>query len=66
MKFWAWDEKNLLSIAHAIRAAVAATASVIIAWFVQMPEAYWAAIASTARTGWLRITISKEGATVSS
>jgi uncharacterized membrane protein YccC len=46
MKFWAWDEKNLPSITHAIRTAVAATASVIIARFVQMPEAYWAAIAT--------------------
>jgi len=31
MKLWAWDEKNLRSIAHAIRTAVAATASVLIA-----------------------------------
>jgi hypothetical protein len=43
MKLWAWDEKNLPSIAHAIRTAVAATASVIIARLVQMPEAYWVA-----------------------
>jgi len=46
MKFWAWDKKNLPSITHAIRTAVAATASVIIARLVQMPEAYWAAIAT--------------------
>ena len=46
MKSWAWDKKNLPSIIHAIRAAVAATASVIIARLVQMPEAYWAAIAT--------------------
>ncbi len=46
MKLWAWDQKNLPSIAHAIRTAVAATASVIIARLVQMPEAYWAAIAT--------------------
>ena len=46
MKLWAWDEKYLPSIAHAIRTAVAATASVIIARLVQMPEAYWAAIAT--------------------
>src|ERR1700730_16472150 len=45
MKLWAWDEKNLPSITHAIRTAVAATVSVIIARLVQMPEAYWAAIA---------------------
>jgi uncharacterized membrane protein YccC len=46
MKFWAWEKKNLPSITHAIRAAVAATVSVIIARLVQMPEAYWAAIAT--------------------
>jgi len=46
MKFWAGDKKNLPSITHAIRAAVAATASVIIARLVHMPEAYWAAIAT--------------------
>ena len=46
MKLWAWDEKNLPSITHAIRTAVAATVSVIIARLVQMPGAYWAAIAT--------------------
>jgi len=46
MKLWAWDKKNLPSIMHTIRTAVAATASVIIARLVQMPEAYWAAIAT--------------------
>jgi len=46
MKFWAWDKKNLPSITHAIRMAVAATVSVIIAQLAQMPEAYWAAIAT--------------------
>ncbi len=46
MKLWAWDEKNLPSITDAIRTAVAATASVIIARLSQMPEAYWAAIAT--------------------
>ena len=46
MKFWTWDKKNLPSITHAIRTAVAATLSVIIARLVQMPEAYWAAIAT--------------------
>src|ERR1700751_6149643 len=44
MKFWAWDEEKLPSITHAIRAAVAATASVMIERLLQMPEAYWAAI----------------------
>lgn len=46
MKLWAWDAKNLPSITHAIRTAVAAMISVIIARLVQMPEAYWAAIAT--------------------
>jgi uncharacterized membrane protein YccC len=46
MKLWTWDKKNLPSIMHTIRTAVAATASVIIARLVQMPEAYWAAIAT--------------------
>jgi uncharacterized membrane protein YccC len=46
MKFWAQDKKNLPSITPGIRTAVAATASVIIARLVQMPEAYWAAIAT--------------------
>src|SRR5205823_6503168 len=46
MKLWAWDKKNLPSIGHSVRTAVAATASVIVARVVQMPEAYWAAIAT--------------------
>jgi uncharacterized membrane protein YccC len=46
MKFWVWDEKNLPSLGHAVRTAIAATVSVIIARFVRMPEAYWAAIAT--------------------
>ena len=46
MKLWVWDEKNLPSITHGIRTVVATTASVIIARLVQMPEAYWAAIAT--------------------
>jgi len=58
MKFWAWDKKNLPSITHAIRTAVAATLSVIIARLVQMPEAYWAAIAT------LVVTQSTLGATL--
>lgn len=46
MKLWTWDKRNLPSITHAIRTAVAATVSVMIARLVQMPEAYWAAIAT--------------------
>ena len=46
MKLWPWDEKNLPSITHAIRTAIGATASVVIALLAQMPEVYWAAIAT--------------------
>jgi len=46
MKLWPWDEKNLPSITRAIRTAIAATASVVIARLAQMPEVYWAAIAT--------------------
>ena len=46
MKFWTWEKENLPSLTHAIRTAVAATVSVIIARLVRMPEAYWAAIAT--------------------
>ena len=46
MKLWAWDAQNLPSIIHAIRTAIAATASVVIARLAQMPEVYWAAIAT--------------------
>jgi uncharacterized membrane protein YgaE (UPF0421/DUF939 family) len=46
MKFWNWQKENLPSVAHSIRTAVAATLSVVVARLVQMPEAYWAAIAT--------------------
>jgi uncharacterized membrane protein YccC len=46
MKVWSWDEKNLPSITHATRTAMVATVPVIIARLVQMPEVYWAAIAT--------------------
>lgn len=46
MKFWSWQKENLPSIAHSIRTAIAATLSVIVARLAQMPEAYWAAIAT--------------------
>src|ERR1700722_20236367 len=46
MKLWSWQKENLPSIGHSIRTAVAATLSVLIARLVQMPEAYWAAIAT--------------------
>ena len=48
MKFWNWNwqKENLPSIPHSIRTAAAATLSVVVARLVQMPEAYWAAIAT--------------------
>jgi uncharacterized membrane protein YccC len=46
MKFWSWQKDNLPSVGHSVRTAAAATVSVIIARLVQMPEAYWAAIAT--------------------
>src|SRR5260370_4895300 len=46
MKFWSWQKENLPSIGQSVRTALAATASVIVARLVQMPEAYWAAIAA--------------------
>src|SRR4030095_3419437 len=46
MKLWSWQKENLPSIGHSVRTAVAATAAVVVARLVQMPEAYWAAIAT--------------------
>src|SRR2546428_8444077 len=46
MKLWSWQKENLPSIGHSIRTAVAATLSVIVARLAQMPEVYWAAIAT--------------------
>jgi len=46
MKFWSWQKENLPSIGHSVRTATAATVSVLVARVVQMPEAYWAAIAT--------------------
>jgi len=46
MKLWSWQKENLPSIGHSVRTALAATASVVVARLVQMPEAYWAAIAT--------------------
>ena len=46
MKLWSWQKENLPSIGHSIRTALAATLSVVVARLVQMPEAYWAAIAT--------------------
>jgi len=46
MKLWSWQKENLPSLRHSVRTALAATASVVVARLVQMPEAYWAAIAT--------------------
>ena len=46
MKLWSWQKENLPSIGHSVRTALAATASVVVARLAQMPEAYWAAIAT--------------------
>ena len=46
MKLWTWKKENLPSVAHAIRTAVAATLSVLLARLVGLPEAYWAVIAA--------------------
>ena len=46
MKLWTWREENLPSVWHAIRTAIAATLSVLVARMVRLPEAYWAVIAT--------------------
>jgi len=46
MKLWTWKEENLPSVWHAVRTAVAATLSVLLARLLGMPEAYWAVIAT--------------------
>jgi len=46
MKLWTWKEENLPSVGHAVRTAVAATLSVLVARLVRLPEAYWAVIAT--------------------
>ena len=46
MKLWNWQKENLPSTGHSIRTAAAATLAVVVARLVEMPEAYWAAIAT--------------------
>lgn len=46
MKLWTWQKDNLPSVWHAVRTAIAATLSVMLARLVRMPEAYWAVIAT--------------------
>jgi uncharacterized membrane protein YccC len=46
MKLWTWQKENLPSVWHAVRTAIAATLSVVLARLVALPEAYWAVIAT--------------------
>ena len=46
MKLWTWKEENLPSVWHAVRTAVAATLSVLLARLIRLPEEYWAVIAT--------------------
>ena len=46
MKLWKWEPKNLPSVIHSIRTAIAATISLAVARLFGLPEAYWAAIAT--------------------
>jgi uncharacterized membrane protein YgaE (UPF0421/DUF939 family) len=46
MKLWTSKKENLPSVWHAVRTAIAATLSVLLARLVGMPEAYWAVIAT--------------------
>jgi len=46
MKLWTWKEENLPSVWHAVRTAIAATLSVLLARMLGMPEPYWAVIAT--------------------
>jgi uncharacterized membrane protein YgaE (UPF0421/DUF939 family) len=42
-----WTSKAILpSVLQAVRTAIAATLSVLVAWLVRMPEPYWSAIAT--------------------
>jgi len=46
MKLWTWGEENLPSVWHAVRTAIAATLSVLLARLLRMPETHWAVIAA--------------------
>jgi uncharacterized membrane protein YccC len=46
VKLWKWEPENLPSAIHSIRTAIAATVSLAVARLFQLPEAYWAAIAT--------------------
>jgi uncharacterized membrane protein YccC len=46
VKLWKWESKNLPSVIHSVRTAVAATVSLAVGCLFGLPEAYWAAIAT--------------------
>jgi uncharacterized membrane protein YccC len=46
VKIWKWESRNLPSVTHSIRTAIAATVSLAVARLLGLPEAYWAAIAT--------------------
>jgi uncharacterized membrane protein YgaE (UPF0421/DUF939 family) len=46
VNLWKWEQKNLPSVVHSIRTAIAATLSLALARLFGLPEAYWAAIAT--------------------
>jgi uncharacterized membrane protein YccC len=46
MKLWTSKKENLPTVRHAVRTAIAATFSVLLAQLLGMPEAYWAVIAT--------------------
>jgi uncharacterized membrane protein YccC len=46
VKLWKWEPENLPSVKHSARTAIAVTVSFMIARLFQLPEAYWAVIAT--------------------
>ena len=46
VNLWKWDRENLPSVKDSARTALAGTVSFLVARFCQLPEAYWAAIAT--------------------
>ena len=46
MNLWTWKKENLPSVRHAVRTAIAATLSVLLARLVGLPEPEWAVIAT--------------------
>jgi uncharacterized membrane protein YccC len=46
VKLWKWQSESLPSLTHSVRTAFAATLSLAVAGLFELPEAYWAAIAT--------------------